>query len=152
MAGSRIRNGFLEAQGLRVGTRFSKAVHTRVVQETSDPKSYLKSRRPQKKGVGYEPLGTLQDQLKNFKRKSEPVSEVEIMQALGHCMPISRKLVHGWDKIKFFIFYSLLALSTHKNAKCYPTMTKVERVAFQSQGKGVPQAPPGCSEPPCRNC
>ena len=33
-------------------------------------------------------------------------------------------LVHGWDRIKNLHFYSLLALSTHKNVKCYPTMTK----------------------------
>ena len=34
-------------------------------------------------------------------------------------------LVHGWDRIKHVHFYSLLGLSTHKNAKCYPTMVKV---------------------------
>ena len=33
-------------------------------------------------------------------------------------------LVHGWDSIKNLNFYSLLALSTHKNVKCYPTVTK----------------------------
>ena len=36
-----------------------------------------------------------------------------------------RILVHGWDRIRNFNNrYSLLALSTHKNVKCYPTMTK----------------------------
>ena len=34
-------------------------------------------------------------------------------------------LVHGWDRIKNFNVYSLLALRTHKHFKCYPTMTKV---------------------------
>ena len=38
------------------------------------------------------------------------------------------RLVHGWDRIKNSIFFSLLALSNHKNVKCYPTMTKSERV------------------------
>ena len=33
-------------------------------------------------------------------------------------------LVHGWDRIRNLNFYSLLALSTHKNVKCHPTMTK----------------------------
>ena len=33
-------------------------------------------------------------------------------------------LVHGWGRIKNLNAYSLLALSTHKNVKCYPTMTK----------------------------
>ena len=33
-------------------------------------------------------------------------------------------LVHGWDRIKHIHFYSLLALSTPKNVKCYPAMTK----------------------------
>ena len=33
-------------------------------------------------------------------------------------------LVHGWDRIKHVHVYSLLALSTHKNVKRYPTMTK----------------------------
>ena len=32
--------------------------------------------------------------------------------------------VHGRDRIKNVNFYSLLALSAHKNVKCYPTMTK----------------------------
>ena len=36
---------------------------------------------------------------------------------------LSRNLVHGWDRIKNLDFYSLLALSTLKNVKCYPTMT-----------------------------
>ena len=35
-------------------------------------------------------------------------------------------LVHGRDRIKNLDFYSLLALSTHKIVKCYPTMTKFE--------------------------
>ena len=42
----------------------------------------------------------------------------EIPTIKGH------KLVHGWDRITNLKFYSLLALSTHKNVKCYPTMTK----------------------------
>ena len=33
-------------------------------------------------------------------------------------------LDHGWERIKNVYFYSLLALSTHKNVKCYPTMTQ----------------------------
>ena len=33
-------------------------------------------------------------------------------------------LVHGWDSMKKEQFYSLLGLSTHKNVKCSPTMTK----------------------------
>ena len=33
-------------------------------------------------------------------------------------------LVHGWDRIEMYFFYSLLGLSTHKNVKCYPTITK----------------------------
>ena len=36
----------------------------------------------------------------------------------------SRFLVHGRDRIKNVHFYSLLGLSSHKNVKCYPTMTK----------------------------
>ena len=35
-----------------------------------------------------------------------------------------RFLVHGWDWIKN-VHFSLLGLSSHKNVKCYPTMTKV---------------------------
>ena len=35
-------------------------------------------------------------------------------------------LVHGWDRIKNVNAYSLLALSTHKNVKYYPTMTKLK--------------------------
>ena len=34
-------------------------------------------------------------------------------------------LVHGRDRNKNLHVYSLLGLSTHKNVKCYPTMTKV---------------------------
>ena len=34
------------------------------------------------------------------------------------------KLAHGWNRIKNLHFYSSLALSTNKNVKCYPTMTK----------------------------
>ena len=34
-------------------------------------------------------------------------------------------LVHGWDRIKNVHSYSFLSLSTHKNDKCYPTMTKL---------------------------
>ena len=33
-------------------------------------------------------------------------------------------LVHGWDRITDLYCYALLALSAHKNVKCYPTMTK----------------------------
>ena len=33
-------------------------------------------------------------------------------------------LVHGWDSIENFEFYSLLGLSALKNLKCYPTVTK----------------------------
>ena len=34
------------------------------------------------------------------------------------------ELVHCWDNIKMLNLYSLLGLSTLKNVKCYPTMTK----------------------------
>ena len=34
------------------------------------------------------------------------------------------ELVHGWDRTKNVHVYSLLGLSTHKNVKCYPTMTQ----------------------------
>ena len=37
-------------------------------------------------------------------------------------------LVHGWDRIKNVHVYSLLGLSTHKNLKCYPTITKLRNV------------------------
>ena len=54
---------------------------------------------------------------------------------LGHLVQAPRRtpwlrryfpsgLVHGWDRIKNLSLYSLLALSTHKNVKYYPTMTK----------------------------
>ena len=43
-------------------------------------------------------------------------------------------LVHGWDRITNLYFYSLLALSTHKNVKCYPTMTKT--IACRAWGLG----------------
>ena len=33
-------------------------------------------------------------------------------------------LAHGWIVFKIFMFHSLLGLSMHKNAKCYPTMRK----------------------------
>ena len=40
------------------------------------------------------------------------------------CSPATL-LVHGWDRIKNLNVYSSLGLSTHKNVKCYPTMTKI---------------------------
>ena len=40
-------------------------------------------------------------------------------------------LVHGWDRTKNVHFYSLLGLSTHKNEKCYPTMTKMRSCMFR---------------------
>ena len=43
-------------------------------------------------------------------------------------------LVHGWDRIKNLNFYSLLALSTHKNVKCYPSMTKVQCLGLIDSG------------------
>ena len=42
------------------------------------------------------------------------------MWAVGNCSI----LVHGWDRIKNVHCYSFLGLSTHKNVKCYPTMTQ----------------------------
>ena len=50
------------------------------------------------------------------------------VQCLG-CIRMSytrfmEKQVHGWDRIKNVHFYSSLGLSTHKNVKCYPAMTK----------------------------
>ena len=48
----------------------------------------------------------------------------------------SRLLVHGWDRINNLHFYSLLGLSSHKNGKCYPTMTKgcLKGVCISSDG------------------
>ena len=42
----------------------------------------------------------------------------------GFRVALELSLVHGWDRIENLFLYSLLALSTHKNVKCYPTMTK----------------------------
>ena len=62
-------------------------------------------------------------------------------------------LVHGWDRINNLSFYSLLALSTHKNVKCYPTMTKslgggagIIKVSKEvhDADKTSPQRPQGC--------
>ena len=40
-------------------------------------------------------------------------------------------LVHSWEDIKDLSCYSVLGLSTLKNVKCYPTMTKVPDPALQ---------------------
>ena len=47
----------------------------------------------------------------------------QIVADLGRRMKLC--LVHGWERIKNVQFYSLLALSTHTDVKCYPTMTKM---------------------------
>ena len=39
-------------------------------------------------------------------------------------------LVHGWDTINKLNSHSLLGLSTLKNVKCYPTLTKVVGFRF----------------------
>ena len=38
--------------------------------------------------------------------------------------PKPLNLVHGWGSIRNLNLYPLLGLSTLKNVKCYPTMTK----------------------------
>ena len=40
----------------------------------------------------------------------------------------------GPDRIKNLHFYSLLGLSTRKNVKCYPTMTKLRGWGFLVEG------------------
>ena len=51
-------------------------------------------------------------------------------------------LVHGWDRNKNLNAYSILALSTHKNVKYYPTMTKLKIQKNESieitDGLGMP--------------
>ena len=49
----------------------------------------------------------------------------DLRQLLVKCRePGLGTLVHGWHRIKHVHFYYVLGLSTHKNVKCYPTMTK----------------------------
>ena len=61
----------------------------------------------------------------------------------GPCQTASR-LVHGWDRIKNPNLYSLLALSTHKNVKCYPTITKKrEAIATLCDGSTSQLGPRG---------
>ena len=38
-------------------------------------------------------------------------------------------LAHGWDRINNVQLFFFMGLSTRKNAKCYPTMTKWLRAA-----------------------
>ena len=50
-----------------------------------------------------------------------------VLEAFWERLPVvmtSQPLIHGGDTIKNLKCSSLLALSTHKNVKCYPTMTK----------------------------
>ena len=62
----------------------------------------------------------------NDYHKQQPASDIQeawLQSPKSRLKPWSF-LVHGWDRIKNLNCYSLLALSTHKKAKCYPTMTK----------------------------
>ena len=52
-----------------------------------------------------------------------------LMRCCSSTASASSLLAHGWDRIKHLNCYSLLALSTHKNVKSYPTMTKAKRVS-----------------------
>ena len=47
-----------------------------------------------------------------------------ILVECNHESKAALNLVHGWDRNKNVHVYSFLGLSTHKNVKCYPTMTK----------------------------
>ena len=55
---------------------------------------------------------------------------------MGHAGFCPSTVVHGRDRLKHVHSYSLMGLSTHKNVKCYPTMTKIRQLSGDSMNEG----------------